>query len=164
MDAITVLKRYKLDGMRSPSAVIQAIGFVIDESDDQMFVSNRIISELGGTPADKPVEAGLIARCLIEQAHLKRADYDPAEAYKYAEAKVQKLRVVMPYLWCTALASSNDGKTEQVADKRIQAQRIFLSNQHLKNSEIARLMVAEMGITETNAAYYASNFRKKQKA
>jgi hypothetical protein len=164
MNAIKVLERYRLDKMRSPSAVIHAIGLIIDEDDDQMFVSNRIISEFGGQPSDKPVEAGLIARCLIEQAHIKRDDFDLAEAYKYAEAKVEKLRVTMPYLWCTNLAASNDGKAEQVADKRIQAQRIFLSNQHLKNSEIVRLMVAEMGITETNAAYYASNFRKKQKA
>lgn len=163
MRALDVLKRYHLDKHRSVSMVLRDIGMVIDEHSDPAFISNKIIVDLGGTPVAQPVDAGIVARCLIEQAHLLRDNYDAASAMKYAEDKLAKLRVKMPYIWTTQLAGgSNDPKVVPVSDKKMQAQKIFMANQEKKNADIARLIVAEMGMTESNASYYVQSFRKKK--
>lgn len=163
MRAIDVLKRFHLEKHRSVSAVLRDIGTVIDEHSDPAFISNKIIADLGGTPVSQPVDAGIVARCLIEQAHILRDNYDAANAMKYAEDKVAKLRTKMPYIWSTQLAGSNgESKEVPVSDKKLNAQRIFLANQEKKNAEIARLIVADMGITESNASYYVQSFRKKK--
>lgn len=157
--ATDILKRYHVDGYRSVSLAIKQIGDFIDASPDPLFISNKIVSDLGGKPHEQVVEAGLLARCLIEQAWLLRDDYDPATAYAYAEQKVEKLRKTMPYLWTSVQNTSSS----VVNEKSTVAQRIFLDNQEKKGTEIARLIAAELDIPEASAAYYVTKFRKQSK-
>lgn len=160
MDAIAVLKRYGLDNISSVHTVIRNIGDVIDESPNVLRACNRVIAEFGGKPVDNHVDAGIIARCLVEQAHLLREAYNAEQAYEYSLAKVKKITNRLPCLYASVDASS-ESKTVNATSTACHS--IFLNHSTEKNIVIAKKIAEQVGITIANANYYVSKFRKEAK-
>lgn len=167
MNAIPALKKYGIHKHSSVNMVIRDIGAIIDAGTDPLDASNRIIAEFGGRPVTNAVDAGIIARCLAEQAFYNQKEYDAEAAYKYAIDKVNLLAVKMPYIYATQekeqTSNTKERKSVGDPDKKVKAYNIYLKNKSLKNAEICRLIVAEIGITMANANYYVMRFRKDSK-
>ena len=167
MSALPALKKYGLHKHGSVNMVIRDVGIIIDSGTDQLDISNRIIAEFGGRPVTNAVDAGIIARCLAEQAFYTKKDYDAEAAYIYAVDKVKMLAAKMPYIYAAQDKEQASKPTERKSsgdpDKKVKAFDIYIQNKSLKNVEICRLIVAEVGITMANANYYVMRFRKDSK-
>lgn len=161
MDAIAVLKKYGLDNVSSVHTVIRNIGDVIDESPNVLRACNRVIAEFGGKPVDNHVDAGIIARCLVEQAHLLRDSYNAEQAYQYSLDKVKKITNRLPCLYASVDTSSAESKTVNATSTACHS--IFLNHSTEKNIVIAKMIAEQVGITIANANYYVSKFRKEAK-
>lgn len=162
MDAIAVLKKYGLDNVSSVHTVIRNVGDIIDESSNVLRACNRVIVEFGGKPVDNHVDAGIIARCLVEQAHLLRENYDAEQAYQYSLSKVKKITNRLPCLYASIDSSSSES-TKTANATSIACHSIFLENSTEKNINIAKKIAEQVGITIANANYYVSKFRKEAK-
>lgn len=167
MNAVLALKKYGLHNHGSVNMVIRDIGSIIDAGTDQLAISNRIIAEFGGHPVTNPIDAGIIARCLAEQAFYGKKEYNPEDAYKYATDKVAMLTAKMPYIYAAQTREQANAPVERKSsgdpDKKVKSFSIYIKNKSLKNVEICRLIVAEVGITMANANYYVMRFRKDSK-
>lgn len=165
INAKAVFKKYSI----SPSSVhlaIRDVGAVIDNARDPAVMSNKLIVEMGGRAVDNPIDAGIIARCLIERAFYDLKSYDPVIAYNYGLEKVATLKQKMPYIYCSSANVKQTQPNERAprnSDKKQQALAIFTNNIAMKNADIARKIVSEMGITLANANYYVMQFRKALK-
>ena len=157
-------KKYSID-TSSVHLAIRDVGAVIDNARDPAVMSNKLIAELGGKAVHNPIDAGIVARCLVERAFYAPKEYNPAIAYQYGIDKVALLKQKMPYIYSSSLNTKSSPKdtTAKSSDKKQQALALFTDNIGLKNAEISRILVKEMGMTLANANYYVAQFRKKTK-
>ncbi len=165
VDVQSVFEKYKIDPNSSIHRTIHGIGIDISESSDPLLKSNQIICKLGGTAVVDPIEAPIVAKCMIEQAvlfALQRRDFDPAHAMNVAKVRVADMKVKHPYLFVMK-ESSMEAVAKPVkrsGDKKARALAIFEANRGKKASDVAKLIQVELGITFANAYYYVSRVFK----
>lgn len=157
-------KKYSINDT-SVHMAIRDVGSVIDNARDPAVMSNKLIAELGGKAVENPVDAGIMARCLVERAFYSPKEYNPTVAYAYGLEKITKLKTKMPYIYSSSQSTSTTSiaSPTRSTDKKQQALAIFTDNITMKNADIARKMVADMGLTMANANYYVMQFRKATK-
>lgn len=158
-------KKYSINDT-SVHMAIRDVGTVIDNARDPVVMSNKLIAELGGKAVQNTVDAGIMARCLVERAFYAPKQYDPTIAYAYGLEKITKLKQKMPYIYVSSQPTSTTTSAAtptRNADKKQQALAIFTDNITMKNADIARKMVSDMGLTMANANYYVMQFRKATK-
>ena len=164
MNVKPFFKKYSIS-TTSVHLAIRDVGFIIDEARDPHITSNKLTVELGGHPSSNAIDAGIVARCMVERAFYAPDKFDAERAYQYALEKVKKISEKMPYLYSSIQNQEIDlsERTIQNNDKRQQAFAIFAEDTSLKNVAIARKLIERLGMTQSNASYYVSSFRKSVK-
>jgi hypothetical protein len=159
MDCVYVLDRLGLVPGMSVTRAITEIGNRINESSDQLSEANRIIVSLGSKPAGTFIVADIIAKSLIEQAVLQGDSYNPILATTFANAKVEKIKQTLPYVFVSAEEQTNNS-AEQTSrgngDKKARAYEIFVREKGKTKGEVATIIAKEVDITYANAYYYVS--------
>ena len=165
VDVQSVFKKYNINPNLSIHRSIQGVGTDISESSDPLLKSNQIICKLGGTAIVDPIEAPIIAKCMVEQAilfTLQHRTFDPKQAMELATIKVADMKVKHPYLFVMKESSmeATVKSAKRSGDKKARALEIFEANRGKKASDVAKLIQVELGITFANAYYYVSRVFK----
>lgn len=158
-------------GIKSDSVVkaIQQVGEDIGLSSDPLGYANSIISDLGGSDQYDLASARIMAKAMVEQA-IVQDEYNTGNATKIAEAKLEKIRTNMPYVFVETESTSGESssstsfkpvKQPRSNDKKAVAKGIFDANKDKTNGEIAQLIQKELKITYANAYYYVSRVFKR---
>lgn len=159
------VKTYKVD----PNSVIrsvQTIGSKVIESSDPLHTANHIIMNLGGSPLTDPIDARIMAQALTEQLLVQKDAYDTLKAVSIATEKLNRVKVEMPFIYATKESNVNtataDGKraSRKSNDKKAKAFEIFEQNRDKKESDVAKLIQTQLGITFANAYYYVNRVFK----
>lgn len=159
------VKTHKVD----PNSVIrsiQTIGLKVNESSDPLLTANRIIMSLGGSPLTNPIDARIMAQALTEQLLVQKDAYDTNQAISIATEKLNKIKSEMPFIYATKESDVNtataDGKraSRKTNDKKAKAFEIFEQNRDKKESDVAKLIQNQLGITFANAYYYVNRVFK----
>ncbi len=158
-------------GIKSDSVVkaIQQVGEDIGLSSDPLGYANSIISDLGGSDQYDLASARIMAKAMVEQA-IVQDEYNTGNATMIAEAKLEKIRTNMPYVFVETESTSGESssstsfkpvKPARSNDKKQVAKGIFDANKDKTNGEIAQLIQKELKITYANAYYYVSRVFKR---
>lgn len=159
------VKTYQVD----PNSIVgsvQIIGSKVLESSDPLTTANRIIMNLGGSPLTNPIDARIMAQALCEQMIVQKEAYDTTKAISIATGKLNNIRTTMPFIFATKESIVNtataDGKraSRKSNDKKAKAFEIFEQNRDKKESDIAKLIQTQLGITFANAYYYVNRVFK----
>lgn len=160
VDVQSVFDKYDINPYGSLNRAIIQVSNMIEDSQDPLAKSNQIIKQLGCTPLSCNIEAPIIAKCLIEQAILMKADYTPEFAFKRAEQKLADLKAKHPSIFVMKEKQLEATANKPANDKKARALAIFEANRGKKPSDIAKLIQVELGITFANAYYYVSRVFK----
>lgn len=159
MDCVYVLDRLGLVPGMSVTRAITEVGNRINESTDQLSEANRIIVSLGSKPVGNFVVADIIAKSLIEQAVLRGDSYNPIAATTFANAKVEKIKQTLPYVFASAeeqTTNNTESSSRGNGDKKARAYEIFVREEGKTKGEVATIIANEIDITYANAYYYVS--------
>lgn len=162
------VKTYKVD----PNSIVrsvQVVGSKIIESGDPLVTANKIIMNLGGSTQTSPIDARVMAQALTEQILVQKDGYDVEKAISIANAKLEKIRREMSFMYAieekeVEATVSADGKVRASrkgsAEKKAKALEIFQANRDKKESDVAKLIQVQLGITFANAYYYVNRVFK----
>lgn len=160
LDSVYVLDRLGLAPGMSVTRAITEIGNRINESSDQLSEANRIIVSLGSKPVGAFVVADIIAKTLVEQAVLLGNRYEPESATVFANAKVEKIKQTLPYVFVNSeeqtVSSNQPQSSGSAGDKKARAYEIFVREKGKTKGEVATIIANEIDITYANAYYYVS--------
>lgn len=159
MDVQSVFKKYDIDPNASVIRAVQKVGDRITDAPDPSAMSNQIIKQLGGKYVVGTVDATIIAKALMEQAIINKANYNPEAALVVAEGKLSIMKIKHPYMFVMK-ESEMEAVAKPVNDKKARALAIFEANRDKKPSDVAKLIQVELGITFANAYYYVSRVFK----
>lgn len=158
MTALELLRKNDIPLDQTVHHAIARTGDVIDNSSYPLEKANFLIKQLGGQEVDNIVIARLIAKSLIEQVYIQKADYKGELAIVVARSKVEKIISNSPYIM---QISEPAPAQAPVSDKKTAACAIFNRMQGSTSGEIAKVIQSELNITYANARYYVDRVFKK---
>ena len=161
MNVELVLSKLKIDKDMSAVRAVRRVGEIIEDSSDKLYTANKIIADLGAPVVSKERTAAVLAKGLVEQALIHGESYQPEVAMTVVAGKYMKLVDGMPGVYETKgdpwiKETPSTGQARPGEDKKVRAMQIFEANKSLGNSDIARIIAKDLGITFANAYYYCS--------
>ena len=171
MNIATTLKALKINPAESINRTIKAVGIDIELKPDRLEAANRYIIALGAAPVTKERTAIVLAKGLVEQAVLQGEAFKIEEAMTAVAGKYMKLVDDLPAVYsikngvkslANTVTVAKDGRASKSNnEKKAQAMAIFEANKSLGNSDIAKLIAADLQITFANAYYYVTRVFKR---
>lgn len=171
MNIATTLKALNINSAESINRVIKDVGIQIDLKPDRLAAANEYIIALGASPVTKERTAIVLAKGLIEQAIIQGESYKVEDAMTVVAGKYMNLVNDLPAVYsikngvkslANTLTVAKDGRASKSNnEKKAQAMAIFEANKSLGNSDIAKLIAADLQITFANAYYYVTRVFKR---
>lgn len=163
-----ILHKYKVHDLKSVNKVIYHITGLITDSRTPTKVANQMIKDFGGSQVRNQGEARVTAKVLFEQAHINgQLLFNLEDALKNANERILKYRRDNPEWFIEVLDENGNPpvrKTREldpeVVERQNKARNIYEEHKEKSATEIAKIMAEKLSLTQSNAYYYASKFKK----
>jgi hypothetical protein len=163
-----ILHKYKVHTIKSLSQVIYQVGGMITDSRTPTKIANQMIKDFGGPHVRNQGEARVTAKVLFEQAHVNgQLLFNLDDALKNAKERIVKYRKEHPEWFIEVLDENGNPpvrKTREldpeVVERQNKARKIYEEHKEKSATEIAKIMAEKLSLTQSNAYYYASKFKK----